>query len=46
MLNERQERWDEAIDYYSKALLFAFSLEAITGYEDDINRVLKKKSKV
>ncbi len=46
MLSERQERWEEAIDYYSKALLFTFSVEAITGYEEDINRVLKKKSKV
>lgn len=44
MLSERQEKWDEAIDYFSKALIFTFSLASIKLYEEDIQRALKKKS--
>ncbi len=46
MLAERQEKWDESIDYYSKALMFTFSLELIKQYEEDISRSLKKKLRI
>jgi Tfp pilus assembly protein PilF len=46
LFNERQEKWDEAIDYFSKAVLYSFSNENILQYEADIDRCIKKKARV
>ncbi|CAN5376247.1 hypothetical protein BH11BAC2_BH11BAC2_24910 [soil metagenome] len=46
MLYERQTKWDEAIAYYNKSLIFTFSNEDLKIYEADIARCLMKKGKV
>ncbi len=45
-LNERQEKWDDAIDFYTKALLYTFSEEMFTIYNANINRCNLKKRRV
>ena len=46
MLSERQEKWDEAIDNFSKAIAYTFSNEALTLYEADILRIQRKRSSI
>ena len=45
-LNERQEKWDDAIDFYTKALLYTFFEEMIAKCNADINRCNMKKLRV
>mgnify|MGYP000849906044 FL=1 len=45
-LNERQEKWDDAIDYYTKALIYTFSDDVFAACNADINRCNLKKRRV
>jgi tetratricopeptide (TPR) repeat protein len=42
-LYERQENWDEAIEYYSKAALFTLSNQDLEIYLSERQRVLRKR---
>jgi tetratricopeptide (TPR) repeat protein len=44
LLNERQEKWDDALSYYSKAQLYTFSSESMNELQQDIDRCLRKKN--
>lgn len=42
-LYERQENWEEAIEYYTRAALFTLSNEMLETYYSDRQRILRKK---
>jgi Tfp pilus assembly protein PilF len=43
MMNELQSKFEEAVDYYQRAVLFCLDNELITKYELAINRCLSKQ---
>ncbi|MBL7922934.1 MAG: hypothetical protein JNL88_01915 [Bacteroidia bacterium] len=43
-LYERQAKWEDALDYYTKAILYSLSDEAIRRYTAAIERVKQKSS--
>lgn len=43
MLYERQARWDEAMDYYTKAILYTLDNDLMDQYEKDLQRCRRKQ---
>jgi tetratricopeptide (TPR) repeat protein len=44
LLYERQQDWDEAISYFSKAFQFTFSNSELDLYKADIQRIAQKRA--
>ncbi len=38
-LYEREKKWEEAIEYYTLALFYTLSMENVSSYQNDLNRV-------
>lgn len=43
LLNERQEKFDDALQHFNKAMLYTFSNEQMDVLQKDIERVMRKK---
>ncbi len=43
LLNERQEKFDDALQHFTKAMLYTFSDEQMATLQKDIERVMRKK---
>jgi tetratricopeptide (TPR) repeat protein len=44
LLYERQQEWDEAISYFSKAFQYTFSNDELDLYKADIQRIVQKRA--
>jgi tetratricopeptide (TPR) repeat protein len=45
-LYERQSKWDDAVEYYTQALLYTLSNDSLKEYEGDIVRVGVKRGRI
>jgi tetratricopeptide (TPR) repeat protein len=45
-LYERQSKWDDAVEYYTQALLYTLNNESLKEYEVDIVRVGVKRGRI
>ena len=43
-LYERQGRYDEAVEYYNKGMLYTFSIREMDNFQLDIERCIRKKN--
>lgn len=44
-LYERQSKWDDAVEYYTQALLYTLNNESLKEYEVDLKRVEVKRGR-